>query len=401
VALTELSHSPIVGAFAAGLVSSLTPCVYPLIPITLAVCGASKDASKAHAISRAVCYVLGMAATYTVLGLLAARSGAVFGAGLSNPWLVYPVAALVALMALASIEVIHLRSLHTIQTKASRIGGSGVGGVFLMGAASGLVAAPCVAPPLVAILGVAATSGSALRGGLLLFSYSLGMGMLFLLVALFPTMLNRLPRSGSWLTGVKLIIGAALFAVVLLLIRPVSGDTVAALLDMPKWLAFIVLPALGFAALAVAMRKTAAPYRIACALLLAPPIFLAVAQHGAASDLAWDKDVDHALASAKSANVLTLVDFSAAWCLACGELESKTFSNDEVRARLGALQLAKVDFTDPTTPVNQALGERFGVTGLPSVLFISPQGKELEDLRVTGFLTPQEFLQRLDLAKAQ
>lgn len=403
MALTEFSGGPILGAFAAGVVSSLTPCVYPLIPITLAVCGAARGTSKSQAAARAVLYVLGMALTYTVLGLIAARSGAVFGSGLSNPWLVVPIAVLVAFMGLVSLDVVHLASLHAVQTRASKIGGGSRGGVFLMGAASGLVAAPCVAPPLVAILGVAAASGSTLEGAALLFSYSLGMGMLFLLIALFPAALDRLPRAGNWLTAVKLVISAALFAVVLLLIQPLKPSIFSALWESGPWLGFVAFPLLAFAAGFAAIRRHSAPARLLAALLLAPPIFLAFAPKaaGGRSAVAWETDVDAALAAAAAAHQPTVIDFTASWCLACAELEEKTFSDPVVQSRLRTLRLVRVDFTDVSTPINQKLGERFGVSGLPSVLLLTGAGNELQEQRVTGFVTAEEFLRRLDVLTAR
>jgi thiol:disulfide interchange protein DsbD len=212
---SQLSSNPAAAfplVFAAGVLTSLTPCVYPMIPITAAIVGgqsaAEKDgtatASRWRPLLLSLTYVAGLATVYAGLGLLAGLTGQLFGTVSANPWAFFAMANLLMLSALAMLDVLPVRVPSAILQRASNAGTSGrVAGAFIMGAASGLVAAPCGAPVMAAVLTWVSTTGSAVMGFLYLFAFSLGMCTLLVIVGLSAGAVSRLPRAGMWMIYVK------------------------------------------------------------------------------------------------------------------------------------------------------------------------------------------------------
>lgn len=193
--------------FAGGLLSSLTPCVYPMIPITISVIGGQKQISRFHSFFLSVFYVLGIAVIYTALGIAAVASGTLFGSISSNTWVLFAVANICLVFGLSMFDVfiINIPFLSNIRSGKAR-GGSFVG-VFLMGIIFGLVASPCTAPVLGVVLAFVSTTKSYLYGGTLLFVYALGLGALLIVIGTFSGTLQRLPKSGKWMEYVKKFFG--------------------------------------------------------------------------------------------------------------------------------------------------------------------------------------------------
>jgi cytochrome c-type biogenesis protein len=220
-----LSSRPAVAlplVFLGGVFASFLPCIYPMIPITAAIVGgqsidgrAERDAPRAarwRPFFLTMCYVVGLAAVYATLGLIAGMTGTLFGAVSTNPWLYFAMANLLILAALAMLDVIPIRLPASIAQRAATAGTAGrASGAFVMGAMSGLVAAPCGAPVMAAVLTWVATTKSAGLGFLYLFVFSLGMCALLVIVGLSSGALARLPRAGMWMVWVK-----RLFALVMI-----------------------------------------------------------------------------------------------------------------------------------------------------------------------------------------
>ncbi|HMY59189.1 MAG TPA: cytochrome c biogenesis protein CcdA, partial [Pseudomonadota bacterium] len=204
-------------AFLGGVATSLTPCVYPLIPITIGLFGA-REAPRAQALGLAACYVGGIAATYTTLGLVVGLVGGQFGTFMTSPWVIVPVAVFFLLMAASMFGAFELSLPNELQGKLSQVGGQGPIGAFLMGLVAGIVAAPCTGPPLAALLLFVSTQRSVLLGGSLLFVYAIGMGMLFFAIAGFAL---KLPKSGAWMDGVKAVFGVVMIVAALYYLRNV------------------------------------------------------------------------------------------------------------------------------------------------------------------------------------
>ncbi|MDP1889727.1 MAG: cytochrome c biogenesis protein CcdA [Gemmatimonadaceae bacterium] len=216
----RLSQSPVTAIpvlFAAGVLTSLTPCIYPMIPITAAIVGGSATGAptrRGRTVLLTFSYVIGLALVYSLLGLLAGLSGTLFGTVSANPWLAFGMANLLLVAALAMLDVIPVRLPASLAAKSASVGEGGrAGGAFLMGAASGLVAAPCSAPVMAAVLTWVSRTKSAALGFTYLFVFSLGMCTLLVVVGLFSGSVSRLPRAGAWMLWVKRIFALAMVGV--------------------------------------------------------------------------------------------------------------------------------------------------------------------------------------------
>ena len=203
--------------FAGGVLTSLTPCIYPMIPITVSLVGgqavgAGANGSRGRALALTLSYVLGLALVYAALGVFAGLTGTLFGSVSTNPWLYFGMANLLLVAALAMLDVLPVRLPQSLLQRASAAGRSGgLGGAFAMGSASGLVAAPCSAPVMAAVLTWVSTTRSGLLGFLYLFVFSLGMCTLLIVIGVFAGSLSALPRSGVWMLWVKRGFAAIMF----------------------------------------------------------------------------------------------------------------------------------------------------------------------------------------------
>ncbi len=208
---SQLSSSPFIAVpllFLAGVLTSLTPCIYPMIPITAAIVGGQSvgetRAPRSRTIILTLTYVAGLAIVYAILGVLAGMTGTMFGTVSTNPWLYFFMANLLVIAALAMLDVVPVRLPASVVARASTAGTAGrVSGAFIMGAASGLVAAPCSAPVMAAVLTWVTTTQRAAMGFVYLLSFSLGMCALLVVVGLFSGTVTRLPRAGVWMVWVK------------------------------------------------------------------------------------------------------------------------------------------------------------------------------------------------------
>jgi thiol:disulfide interchange protein len=202
-------------AFVAGLLASLTPCVYPLIPITISVFGAAGAESRAQAFGLSATYVLGIVVTYSTLGVGAAWFGGVFGAAMNSAWVTAGIALLFLVLGVGSMEVVQLSLPGGLQAKLSQRGGAGWVGAFVMGLVAGVIAAPCVGPVVAGVLLYVAKTQDVALGWALMASFALGMGMLFLVLGTFSGLLGKLPRSGAWMGAVKAVFAAVFFGMAL------------------------------------------------------------------------------------------------------------------------------------------------------------------------------------------
>ena len=218
---SQLSSSPLTAiplVFLAGVLTSLTPCIYPMIPITAAIVGGQSVGGEAAPRWRTVAltgaYVLGLASVYSLLGLVAGVTGTMFGTISTNPWLYFAMANVLVLAALSMLDVIPVRLPSSVMRRAATAGTGGrAAGAFVMGSMSGLVAAPCGAPVMAAVLTWVSTTGSAALGFVYLFVFSLGMCALLVAVGLSSGALSRLPRAGAWMLWVKRIFAFVMLGV--------------------------------------------------------------------------------------------------------------------------------------------------------------------------------------------
>src|SRR4051812_32248499 len=205
-------------ALTAGLLTALTPCVYPMIPITISIFGAKTGVSRGRALALATFYVAGIAFMFGALGTVFALLGKAFGTFLANPWVIVPLAVFFVLMGLSMFGAFELALPTGLQNRLARVGGKGFGGAFLMGLVGGIIAAPCTGPPLAGILAYVATTRDAVFGFGLLATYAGGIGIPFWAIAGFSM---SLPRSGRWMESVKSVLGIALLVAALYYLKNV------------------------------------------------------------------------------------------------------------------------------------------------------------------------------------
>ncbi len=375
-------------AFVGGFLTSLTPCVYPLIPITVSLFGARReDGSRARSLGLAAAYVFGMGLMYAALGVFSAFAGRGFGTQLANPWVVLPIAGLFVVMGLSMFGAFELSLPSGLQAKLTKIGGEGPLGALAMGLVGGIIAAPCTGPVLASILAFVATTRSAALGASLLFTYALGMGMLFFFIAAFAG--AALPKSGAWMDAVKSIFGLSMFEAALYFARPVlpqlarfgSASHTALLVTVG-----LVVLGIALGGIHLSFSYTGAVERarkgVGVALLTAGlwqgVLWVTTPRE---THLVWGRDEAAGVATAKTNGKPALLDFYADWCLPCKELDVKVFSDPEVAAEMARFQLVKVDNTKDEDPEVTARQKRYDAVTLPTVVLIDSKGAIVERVR--------------------
>ncbi|MBZ4333248.1 thioredoxin family protein [Corallococcus interemptor] len=415
--------------FAGGLLTAMTPCVYPLIPITVSVFGARKAEARGRSLALTTSYIVGMGVVFSALGILAAKTGQAFGAMLGSPSVVMGLAAFLLLLASSMFGAFELALPSSLQTKLSNVGGAGIAGAFVMGSVSGFLAAPCTGPVLTGLLAFVAKSANTTLGATLLFIYALGIGVPFFLIGVFTV---RLPRGGVWMEWVKSVLGIMLVALAFSYLKdafPWARDHVKALgAEVGQVPGAVIAAALvvvgvgvgavhrsfkegardfGFKALGVALVVGALVVRGGA--LDARPVGelwvrMGLQERPVAPSWQWHHvmpekqatfdagQFERVLAAAKKEGRPVLIDFFADWCAACKELDRLTYPSTEVisQAQDSRFLTIKIDATNSEDRLD-ALMEKLGVEGLPTVAFVNPDGTVLTKPRVTGFLEPVPF----------
>ena len=404
--------------FLAGLGLSLTPCVFPMIPILSGIiAGQGHKISHTRGFLLALAYVLGMAITYAVAGVAAGLTGTLLAAALQNPWVLGSFALVFVVLSFSMFGFYELQLPTALQSKLSEEsghlqGGRGIG-VFLMGALSALIVGPCVAAPLAGALLYIGQTGDAVLGGTALFVMALGMGVPLLIVGLSAGTL--LPRAGAWMEAVKKGFGVLLLATAVWLVSPV----IPAVAQMLAWAALLIIPAIYLHALDPLPAHAKGWHRfwkgIGILMLLIGAALLIGALAGSRSLLQPLAGL-HGQASASEEKHLpftnvrsvaeleshltaakqpVMLDFYADWCVSCKEMENFTFSDPAVQGKLQAFTLLKADVT-ANTPEDKALLARFGLLGPPGIIFFNKAGQESRTARVIGFLDAPAFAGILD-----
>ena len=418
-AISQSLFMAILVVFGMGVVTSLTPCIYPMIPITLAVLGArTKGQSKAKSFTLSFTYVLGIAFTYSILGVAAAKTGAMFGAALGNIYVVTAIGLLFVTMALSMYGVFDLQVPAFIRNKVGTAQtGSGYGGAFATGLIAGVVASPCVGPVLVSVLTYIAQTQNLFLGFILLFSFAMGLGLLFMVLGTSSGLISKMPKAGSWMEITKFVFGTVMVVMALYYIAPIY----------PKWL-FNSLLGLAIVLIASAygafesntslsasgrLRKGGALAAFVIGLLFAGVGVLdkagialpsstgggLVASAASSPKLGWQKFSDKALADALASKKPVLIDFYADWCGACKELEHETFTDARVRDLSGKFALLQIDATDDFPGLDK-LKSTYGVMGLPTMIFYDTTGVVRRELTVTGFEDADTFVKKMNGALA-
>jgi thiol:disulfide interchange protein DsbD len=391
--------------FLAGLLLNLTPCVFPIIPITIGFFvnqGSSKGqkTSIGRALGMATMYVIGMAVTYSVLGVLAAKSGGFFGAALQKPGVLIGLAMLMVVLSLSMFGVYEFRMPQALNRFANKSTQSTTGavGAFVMGLTMGIVAAPCIGPFVIALLVHVGAKGDALYGFFLFFVLALGLGFPYLFLATFSGSLGSLPRSGLWMVTVRKIFGVALIGMAIYFIAPLLGDS-----SRYAYIGFFGAAALYFLAWEAARTK---PVQFAWVLraigVAAGVVAIALAlPRRVEAEIAWQPYSEQALDSARREGKQVIIDTFASWCIPCKELDQTTFTDERVRTEAERFVTLKLDLTqqDSSSESGRARS-KFNIIGVPTVIFLDATGREQPHLRLEGFEKADMFLDRMKKAGA-
>ena len=383
--------------FVGGILTSFTPCVYPLIPITVSVFGASESVGRLRSFLLSVTYVMGIALTYSILGVAVASTGAVFGQIMADPRVMVPVCGILIALGLSMLGVFELRVPYAVQNRLNTVGGAGFAGAFAMGTVAGIIAAPCTGPALGAVLSYVATTESVFLGFWLLLTYALGMGLLFIVIGTFSSAIAALPRSGGWMYILENIFGVAIITVALYFLKEVIPPLRTLLQSSAGFFAIAGV----FVLVGVALGKFSqrfkdlsrlVQFRKAVGVLLAVVgLYMFVGGLTTAeSDLVWIADEAQGLEAGRREGKPVMFDFYATWCAACNELEH-TYSDPAVKSKLSKFVNVKLDFTRNSAEVER-LKQKYGIVGLPVVIFFDSEGNQLTDKRLEKFVEPEEFL---------
>ncbi len=387
--------------FAGGFLTSLTPCVYPMIPITISYIG-GRAKGKFHGFYLSLFFVLGIAIMYSTLGIFAASTGALFGNMLQNPIAISVVAGVFAAMGASMLGAFDLVIPASLQTKLqSGAQKGGLLGAVFMGMVTGIVASPCVGPVLVVLLTWVAKTGNIPLGFSMLFVFALGMGVLFILLGTFSGAMSSLPQAGHWMETIKHLFGVILLGMAIYYLSPLLSKgtfniLVGALLIFFGTFsgAFKKMPeddadwgshfskSLGIIGL------TAGIFYLVFGLILVTNVSFATGQINSENIAvhkgpAWVHNEAEGLQQAKAQGKPVLIDFYADWCAACVELDEKTWVDDAVRRESERFVTIKMDFTDTENSAVKDATNRYNITGMPTVIFMDNDGREVQ--RFVGF----------------
>jgi thiol:disulfide interchange protein DsbD len=380
-------------AFLGGLLVCLTPCVYPMIAITVSVFGAREAKSRAHAMGLSTAFVLGICAMFTPLGVAAGYTGSLFGSVLSDPRVLVFVALVFLALSLSMFGAFDFVLPATLNNRLAELGGIGYGGAFLLGLVSGVIAAPCTGPVLTGILLWIGKTKSAGLGAAAMFAFSLGLGLPFWLVGTFAV---SLPKGGPWMVAVKSVFGIVMAVAALYLLK--SGfptlshlarpDGAFALVSAALFVAGIALGAVHLSFDGSAAAKIRKGVGITSSVIGA---FLLIGWAEAPrATLVWEPSETAARARAASEHRPMLIDFTAEWCGACKELARITFADPKVMVEANRFIAVRVDATNDDDPLVDAIKDHYRVVGLPTVVVVGSDGRERS--RLTEFVPPERFL---------
>ena len=370
--------------FIGGILASFTPCVYPVIPLTMAYVGAKSEGNKLKGFIISIALVLGIATTYSILGIISATTGSAFGSFTQAPFFIVFLGFIFIAMGLSMFGYYDIQLPYTWNTKL-QTKKKGLIGAFLMGMATGILAAPCVGPIIVVLLTWVAKTGSVFKGFIFLFDFALGMGVLFVLIGTFSGVLASLPKAGNWMIKVKYIFGILFIIAALLFTKPILGKyfwLFAVLFFLPALIAMFYHK--------IVSRKTGVILLILITIPLIGVNFLSAKKQKSGISSNYETHISQAISKAKAENKIVVIDFFTDWCAACEELEKYTWSNDKVKEYLNNKTVfLKLNMT-PKTKESEDVLKKYNVIGFPTVIFIDGNGKEIK--RFFGFVKPEKFL---------
>ena len=408
VADTQVPESPgmlhgwamvwtLLGIFAGGMALNLTPCVYPMIPITVSYFGGQAvtgGGGRGRLVINGLCYMFGLALTNSLLGVMAALTGGLMGAVLQNPLVLAVVAGVLLLFAASLFGIWEMRLPSGLTQAAAKSYGGYFGSLF-MGITLGVVAAPCIGPFVLGLLTWVASMGSPWLGFIVFFTLSLGLGLPLFLLAMFSGQLKRLPRSGGWMIWVRKLMGWVLVGMAAHFLGPIlttGWNTIllaAVATAAGLHLGWIERSPATFAAFPL-IKGGVGILGLVIATLLVTTMLLR------GPGVVWKPYSAAEISAAQNLGKPVIIDFYATWCTPCRELEEITFHHPEVvKLAEKSFVMVKVDVTKGGNPQHEELLKRYQVKGVPTLVFLDAAGRERKDLRPVDFLPAEQLLPRM------
>lgn len=334
-----------IGFYLAGILVNLTPCVYPMLSVTISLFKPkqAKEENLSHSFIKALCYVLGMAVMYSTLGFLAASSGKLFGAVLQSRWVLGGVALLFFTLSLSMFGLFQLAFPEELLNKLSVFRKASYFGLFASGMMVGVFAAPCIGPPVLALLAAVANNGDPAFGFWAFFIFSMGLGTPYLLLGTFSKYITKLPKAGDWLIWVERVFGLVL---------------------------------LGFAVFYLSLALNAGQVK-------------------KDKEMVFTSYNQELVQQAINQHQPLIIDFFAQWCFGCHEMDKKVFSDPMIKAQLAKAKAIRVDATNIDAPDVSKIIDEYQIVGLPTVIFINHDGRENTQLRIEGEVTKKYFETKL------
>jgi thiol:disulfide interchange protein DsbD len=409
--------------FGIGLLLAFTPCVFPMIPILSGIiAGQGTGITTRKAFTLSLVYVLAMAVTYTIVGVLAGIFGASLNltAAFQNPWILSAFALLFVLLSLSMFGFYDLQLPASWQSRLSEISnkqsGGELSGVAIMGLLSALIVGPCVAPPLAGALIYIGQTGDAVLGGAALFAMAMGMGAPLIVIGTSAGKL--LPKAGGWMDAVKGVFGVMMLGLAITMLERFLPEAIT----MGLWGMLLIVSAIYMGAMQHLDRESSGWHKLwkglGVVMLIYGTLFLVgVAANGKdtlqplrglaagggngaiATHLQFRKiksigDLERELAAAKAAGNPVMLDFYADWCIYCKQMEKNVFSQGNVVAAMSNFVLLQADVTDQDEQ-DKALMEKIGIPAPPAMIFWGSNGKEINHLRLMGYMSAGDFMSHI------
>jgi thiol:disulfide interchange protein DsbD len=388
----------LIGIFLIGLALNLTPCVYPMISVTVSLFGQKNESSTWKVFFQAVVYVLGIAAMYSALGVIAALTGGLFGSWLQSPWMLGFIGFLMFGLALSMFGLYEIQVPYWLTSKLGSGNTTGTIGTFISGLVVGIFAAPCVGPPIIALLAYVGTVGDVLFGFWVFFVLSLGLGFPYLILGTFSGLMQKMPKSGVWMVWVKKLFGIVLIGI---------GGFYFGLALFPQFVEWIIIFTLILGGIYLGFLERSGSDRRGfrftklvtgvVAIVLGIMFYMNLQKEG----VQWEMYSAEKLEAASLNSQPVMIDFYADWCIPCLELDRITFTDEEVIRQTKNMMRLKVDLTNFDSPESEALRQQYNIAGVPTIVFLDENGDEVHQARIVGFMRPNEFLRRVHMATGE
>ncbi len=372
--------------FLGGLALNLTPCVYPLIPITVGYFGGQSEGSTKKLFTLGVLYVLGMAFTYSVIGVITALSGAVFGALLQNTLVILAIVAVLIALSLSMFGFYEFKLPDSWVAKAGGAKGGYFGALF-MGLTMGIVAAPCIGPFVLGLVTYVGAKGDPFYGFLMFFTLAVGLGLPYLFLALFSGKIKSLPRAGFWMDAIKHIFGFILLGMALYFALPLIPKEISKYV-LPVYMILAALYILIFDKSAKKVKGFRIFKTVLSVIIIIAGVYFLIPSKEVSPE--WKVYSDTSFEQSKAANQPIMIDFYADWCIPCKELDAITYSDQKVIDEAARFDNYKVDMTKSLSEETEKIRNKFKIVGMPTIILINSRGQEVK--RLTGFVKPEEFL---------